>query len=68
MQTDRMGHTVDIPEEELNKRMKACEKCELHTHYLRAFGVQIDFWECPYDCKNDVEHYRSLHPENFRYA
>ena len=67
MNKDRMGHTVDIPEKELFRMTKTCERCELHKHYIKAFGVTIDLWDCPYDCKNSIEHYRILHPENFRY-
>lgn len=65
--TDSYGHSIYIPESEHEKMIKFCESCKTRKWYAKFVDAHIDFMDCPYDCKNDIDHYRKKHPENVRY-
>lgn len=46
----------DIPKELREDRNKECSKCQIRKDYARYLDVHFDWWDCPYDCKNDLEH------------
>ena len=64
---DSIGHTIDIPERDLNEMRHRCQICHVPKQYAKLFDIHIDFMDCPYDCVNDIEHYRMKHPEFVSY-
>ena len=47
---------MNIPKEVREAHSDICSKCEIRKWYARR-DWHIDWLECPYDCKNDYEHY-----------
>lgn len=64
---DEMGHFIDIPEHEYRKMNKTCEACKENSWSKKYLGKELNYLNCPYDCSNDICHYRLLHPEKVRY-
>lgn len=64
---DFQGHSIDISEAEYKEKMSICEKCKTRKWYAKFADAHFDFIDCPYDCENDIEHYKLKHPERVRY-
>ena len=64
---DYQGHSIDISDAEYKQKQKKCEECKTRKWYAKYTNVGCDFINCPYDCKNDIEHYKLEHPERVRY-
>lgn len=46
----------EIPKEERDKRNEKCRVCDTRKWYARRLDFHFDWWDCPYDCPNDLEH------------
>lgn len=64
---DYQGHSIDIPDAEYKQSQKKCEECKTRKWYAKFVDAHYDFINCPYDCKNDIEHYKLEHPERVKY-
>lgn len=64
---DFQGHSIDISESEHKAKLKKCEECKTRKWYAKFADVGYDFIDCPYDCMNDIEHYKLTYPERVRY-
>lgn len=52
----RIAVIDDIPKAERDKRNEKCNKCETRKWYAKQLDFHFDWWDCPYDCTNDLEH------------
>ena len=46
----------NMPEEEREKRNETCRRCRIREGFARR-DWHFDWVDCPYDCRNDLEHY-----------
>ena len=64
---DNEGHLIDIPDKELREIERMCGMCYVPKQYKKLFNMDISFLNCPYDCVNDIEHYKFKHKERVMY-
>ena len=54
--TNRNDLLRNMPEEEREKRNEFCRRCRIREGFARR-DWHFDWVDCPYDCRNDLEHY-----------
>ena len=53
----RGGRMIEISDEERKRRYAICLKCPTRKYLIKLVDFHADFWDCPYSCDNDIEHY-----------
>ena len=55
--TNRNDLLRNMPEEEQKKRNEFCQRCRIRKDFSKM-DFHFDWRDCPYDCKNDFEHWK----------
>lgn len=51
-----MKDLKDISEEVRKAHREKCSKCGTRKWYAKHLDMHFDYIDCPYDCRNDLEH------------
>lgn len=46
-----------IPKEVQQEHFAVCKKCGIRKMMAKMVDAHFDWRDCPYDCKNDYEHW-----------